>query len=111
MFNKSKPFRDAITEHTLITLSRIHTNTIQTITVDYLLRPISIPHVIAVSFNNPSMNDIEQYYDPRPLEELDTPNLAIMAIVDAEGPKHTKRYEACIFNPEFDLVNDSIRFV
>jgi hypothetical protein len=112
MFNKFSTFKDAVSEHTEIKLSRIHENQIKTVTVDFFLRPTFVPPTFTtVEFFNPSLKDISNFYDHEPFLDDKTPNLVIMTIVEAEGAKHTKNYEACIYNPEFDLVTDSIRFV
>ena len=64
-----------------------------------------------VDYGTPSFRKISRLEDDNAEIDPSRQNIIVMSITTIDGPKIDKRYEICIYNPELDLVTDSIRFV
>lgn len=111
-FGDINAFNNVITEHTIVEASRLRPPKVELIVVEFALRPYKYEHWTDVKFKIPSIKDISKTFIPNPDENASAePNVVIMSITKIDGVNISKRYEACVFNPDADYVAEGIRWV
>jgi hypothetical protein len=111
MFNNIDTFMDATSEHTVIQASRLRPTHIELIVREFELNCIPKDRWLDVEYGVSQFKKISRLESSDNKDAYDTQNIVIMSISTIDGAKIDKRYEACVFNTELDLVTDSIRFV
>jgi hypothetical protein len=112
MFNRIDTFKDATAEHTIIQGSRLRPTHIELVVREFELNSIPKDRWLDVDYGVSNYKKISraEIADTNN-DAYDTQNIIIMSISTIDGAKIDKRYEACVFNSDLDLVTDSIRFV
>ena len=111
MFNNIDTFMDATSEHTVIRASRLRPTYIELIVREFELNCLPKDRWLDVDYGVSQFKKISRLESSDKQDAYDTQNVVIMSVSKIDGAKIDKRYEACVFNTELDLVTDSIRFV
>lgn len=111
MFNNIRTFKDAIDEHTIIQASRLHPTHIRLIIREFELHEYPKSRWLDVDYGVSIYKPFSRIETETVDENITEKNIIIMSESTIDGAKIDKRYEVCIYNPELDLVTDSIRFV